>query len=114
MELMSTDVEKAQNFFGQLFDWKFDPIQGGDGMPYTVIRVGDGTGGGIMKNPMPVAPSMWMPYVLVDDLRASTDKAIKLGATLIKDITEVPNIGSFSIIAEPSGGMLGLWKQKTE
>jgi uncharacterized protein len=81
-------------------------------MDYTIIRVGEGTGGGLMKNPMPGAPSMWVPYVLVDDVKAATRKATSLGATLVKDTTEMKDMGSFTIIKEPTGGMFGLWQTK--
>jgi predicted enzyme related to lactoylglutathione lyase len=111
-ELMSTDVGKAKAFFGKLFDWKLDDMPVHD-MTYTMIRVGDGTGGGMMTNPIPGAPSMWVPYVLVDDLAAASDKVRKLGGKVMKDITEVPGAGSFVIITDPTGGMLGLWQQKT-
>ncbi len=112
MELMSTDVGKVKSFYGKLFDWKLEDMSGGDGTPYTIIRVGDGTGGGIMQNPIPGVPSMWVPYVLVDDLKAATDKAKSLGAKLMKEETEVSGMGSFTIITDPAGGMLGLWKTK--
>jgi uncharacterized protein len=108
-ELMTTDVGKAKSFFAKLFDWKFEEMPGGD---YTIIKVGDGTGGGLMKNPMPGAPPMWVPYVLVDDLKAATKKATSLGASLVKETTEVPGMGSFTIIKEPTGAMLGLWQTK--
>jgi hypothetical protein len=111
-ELMSTDVAKAKAFFGKLFDWQLDDMAVHD-MTYTMIRVGDGTGGGIMKNPIPNAPSMWVPYVLVDDLQAASDKASKLGGKIMKGPVEVPGRGSFVIITDPTGGMLGLWQQKT-
>ena len=81
-------------------------------MTYTLIGVGEGTGGGMMKNPIPDAPSAWMAYVVVDDLKAATSKAKSLGATVMKDVTEVPNMGSFSIITDPTGAMLGLWETK--
>jgi predicted enzyme related to lactoylglutathione lyase len=110
-ELMSTDVGKAKEFFGKLFDWQLDDMPVGD-MTYTMIRVGDGTGGGIMKNPIPNAPSMWVPYVLVDDLKAASTKVTSLGGKVMKDITEVPGAGSFVIITDPTGGMLGLWQMK--
>jgi uncharacterized protein len=77
-----------------------------------MIRVGDGTGGGIMKNPMPNASSSWLAYVRVDDVKAATSKAKSLGAKVMKDATEVPNTGSFSIITDPTGAMLGLWQPK--
>ena len=110
-ELMTTDVAKAKAFFGKLFDWQFDDMPMPD-MTYTMIRVGDGTGGGMMKNPIPNAPSMWVPYVLVDDLATASDKVRRLGGKVMKDITEVPGAGSFVIITDPTGGMLGLWQMK--
>jgi uncharacterized protein len=110
-ELNTTDVEKAKAFFGQLFEWTLEDVPMGD-MPYTIIKVGSGTGGGIMKHPMPGALSVWVPYVHVEDIGASTQKAKALGGTVIKDVTEVPNMGWLSIIIDPTGAVLGLWKPK--
>jgi predicted enzyme related to lactoylglutathione lyase len=109
VELMSTDVGKAKGFYAKLFDWQLEEMPGAD---YTLIKVGDGTGGGLMKNPIPNAPSTWLPYVLVDDLEAATKKAQSLGASLLKETTEVPGMGAFAIITDPVGAMLGLWQTK--
>jgi uncharacterized protein len=65
-----------------------------------------------MKNPMPNAPSSWLAYVLVDDLAKSVEKAKSLGATIMKDKTEVKGMGAFAIITDPVGAMLGLWESK--
>ena len=111
VELMSNDVGKAKSFFGKLFDWKLEDMPMGDSN-YTIIKVGEGTGGGIMKNPMPNAPSMWVAYVNVDDVNAATAKAKMLGAKVVKDIQEVKGAGTFSIITDPTGAMLGLWQPK--
>jgi len=56
---------------------------------------------------------MWLAYVNVDDIAGSTAKAESLGATIIRDITEVPGIGWFSIIMDPTGAGLALWKGRT-
>ncbi|MFZ0016764.1 MAG: hypothetical protein WAL10_05455, partial [Acetobacteraceae bacterium] len=81
---------------------------------YTMIDVGDGTGGGMMKHPMPGAPSMWLPYVLVDDIVAATAKAKSLGAAVVQDVKEVMGAGSLSIITDPTGATLGLWQPKAK
>ena len=112
VELMTTDVAKAKAFYGKLFDWKLEDVPMGT-ETYTMIRVGDGIGGGIMKHPMPGAPPMWLAYVLVDDIAAATKKAKSLGATVVKDVTEVMGAGHFSIISDPTGAVFGLWKPKT-
>jgi uncharacterized protein len=112
IELSSTDLGKSKTFYSELFNWKLEdmPMAGG---AYTMINVGEGTGGGMMQHPMPGAPSMWLAYVDVDDVEASTQRAKKLGASIVKDVTEVKDMGWFSIIADPTGAMLGLWKTKT-
>jgi predicted enzyme related to lactoylglutathione lyase len=80
------------------------------GLDYTVIKPGEGTGGGLMKQMMPGAPSSWLAYVVVDDIKATTEKAKQLGARVMKDVTEIPGMGWFSIITDPTGAALGLWK----
>jgi uncharacterized protein len=112
VELNTTDVEKAKAFYGRLFEWTLEDVPMGDGA-YTMIKVGKGTGGGLMKHPMPGAPSVWIPYVEVDDIAASTAKARSLGANIIKDVTEVMGAGWLSILMDPTGAVLGLWKSKT-
>src|SRR5437764_2929569 len=93
---------------GNLKTCRWDPAA----PTYAVIKVGDGTGGGLLKNPMPGVPSFWLAYVLVDDIGAATRKAESLGAKIVKDSIEVPDMGWLSIIADPTGAALGLWQTK--
>ena len=110
VELNTTDPDKAKSFYSSLFSWKMEDMPMGPGMTYTMIQPGEGPGGGLMKHPVPGAPSAWLAYVTVDDLQAATDKARSLGAQVMKDVTEVPGMGWFSIILDPTGAALGLWK----
>jgi len=109
VELNTTDVAKAKSFYGKLFDWQLEDVPMGPGA-YTMIKVGQGTGGGIMKHPVPGAPSAWLAYVEVGDIAAATQKAKSLGANVMKDVTEVMGMGWLSIIIDPTGAPLGLWK----
>ena len=111
VELNTTDVKKAKDFYTKLFEWKLEDMDSSGG-GYTMIKVGEGTGGGVMKNPIPGAPSFWLAYILVDDILASTKKAQSLGASVMKEVTEVPGVGSFSVIADPTGAHFALWKPK--
>lgn len=114
-ELNSTDPARAREFYGKLCDWKLEDMPFGDGT-YTIIQPGEnqyGVGGGIMKQLMPGAPSIWVPYIGVDDIKKATEKAKSLGAKMMKENEEVPNMGWFSIFTDPSGAITGLWQQKT-
>jgi len=110
VELATNDLDKAKTFYQSLFDWKLNDMDMGGGMSYTMIEVGEGTGGGMMKHPMANAPSAWLAYVNVDNVAAATTRAKSLGATVFREVTEVPKAGSFSIIIDPTGAMLGLWQ----
>ena len=112
IELNTTDPKQAKEFYGELFQWELKDMDMGPMGTYTTIGVGEGTGGGMMKHPMPGAPSLWVPYVLVDDVAATTKKAKQMGATIIQDNVAVADMGTFSIITDPTGGTLGLWEAK--
>ena len=113
IELASSDVKKAKSFYGSLFDWKLEDRDMGD-MIYTLIMVGEGTGGGMMQHQMNGSPSAWVPYVRVDDVSAATGKAKSLGAKIIREISEIPGGGSFSIIQDPTGAVLGLHQERKQ
>ena len=79
VELNSTDVDKSKAFYGKLFDWALEDVAMGD-LDYTMIKVGKGTRGGIMKQLIPGAFSAWLAYVEVGDIKTATQKAKSLGA----------------------------------
>jgi predicted enzyme related to lactoylglutathione lyase len=110
VELNTTDVDKAKSFYGKLFDWQLEDVPMGPSGTYTMIKPGAGTGGGILKHPVPGEPSSWLAYVGVEDVAASTQKAKSLGAKIMKDVTELPGVGWMSIIVDPTGATLALWK----
>jgi predicted enzyme related to lactoylglutathione lyase len=112
IELNTTDPDKAKSFYSKLFDWKLDDMDMGPSGTYTMIRPADGPGGGLLKHPDPASPSAWLTYVGVDDVTAATAKAKALGAKVMKDKTEVPGMGWFSIITDPTGAALALWEPK--
>ena len=112
-ELATTDLDGAKAFYGSLFDWQLENFSMPDGSgTYTFIRV-DGEGaGGMLPQPSPGAPSMWIPYVNVTDIAASMEKAHSLGARVYKDVQEIPGMGAFSVLADPSGAVFGLWESR--
>lgn len=110
IELSTTNLGKAKEFYGKLFDWKLEDMPGP--MEYTMIRPTSGPGGGMMTHPVPGAPSMWLAYIGVDDITAATEKAKSLGASALQENREVPNYGWFSILTDPTGAVFALWQAR--
>jgi hypothetical protein len=108
IELNTDDVAKAKKFYKGLFKWKL----GAMGPGYTGIDVGKGgTGGGMQKKPMAAAPTMWLPYVEVDDVKKTVAKAKKLGAMIHVDYMEVGGMGALGVFTDPTGASIGVWEQ---
>jgi predicted enzyme related to lactoylglutathione lyase len=110
VELTTQDLPAARKFYSALFGWQLQDMPMPDGKVYTMINVGNGTGGGMMAAPDPGIPPHWLPYVGVDDLAASTRRAKELGATMIMENIPVANYGKFTIFKDPTGAVIAMWQ----
>ena len=81
---------------------------------YTLFKQGDTQVGGCMTMPPEAAsqnvPPHWLAYIAVDDVDASTKKAEGLGAKICHGPADIPGIGRFSIISDPTGATFGIFK----
>lgn len=113
-ELYTTNVDQAGKFYVQTFGWKTKSYDMGPAGTYTLLSVaGSDKGiGGMMPMPanMKGVPSNWVAYFDVADCAASTKKATELGGKVLAPPTEIPNIGTFSIIQDPQGAVFALYK----
>ena len=109
VELHTKDLPKARAFYQSLFGWELQdmPMPGGAGS-YTLINVGEGTGGGMVQNDE--VPPHWMAYVGVDDVRAKTAQAKSLGATVLHDVMQVGEYGTMSVVQDPTGAVIAMWQ----
>jgi predicted enzyme related to lactoylglutathione lyase len=114
VELHTPDLAQAREFYSRLFDWKLEDIPApGGGMPYTMINVGEGTGGGMLTTPDPAVPPHWLAYVGVEDIAAYTLKARELGASVLQDVMQIADYGWLSVIRDPTGAVIAMWQPKT-
>jgi uncharacterized protein len=114
LELGTTDQNAAKAFYSRLFGWSVEDIPMGPDMTYTIFRLGGKDAGGaytLMKEQVDArVPPHWMLYVKVDSADDSAAKAVKLGATQIMGPSDIPNIGRFAIIQDPTGGHISIFQ----
>lgn len=107
IELGTDDIGRAKKFYKALFDWKLTDMPEG----YTMINVGKGTGGGMMKKQMPEQPTMWLPYVEVDSVKKTVAKAKKAGAGVMVEYMAIGDMGAIGVLADPTGAAFGVWEK---
>ena len=110
-ELLTTDPKAAISFYTQVIGWKTQPYEAGD---YTMWTSAQGPLGGVMTLPEQAkkmgAPPHWMSHVHVADVDATVAKARKLDGRVYVEPQDIPKIGRFSIIADPLGASLSVFK----
>ncbi len=110
-ELMTPNTEAARTFYEKLFGWTSRDLVMGDHGSYTMFSNGDKDVGGMCALSKEDVPPHWMSYVAVDDVDAATAKAEQLGGMQCVPPTDIPEVGRFSVITDPSGATIALYKQ---
>jgi uncharacterized protein len=108
-ELGTKNVGESIDFYTKVFDWKAETQPMGEG-EYTVFSTDDGQAAGMYLMPpeMERVPPHWLAYFAVEDLDASTARALKLGAKQVCPATEAEGVGRFSILSDPQGASFAL------
>jgi predicted enzyme related to lactoylglutathione lyase len=51
-----------------------------------------------------------LPYIAVDDADATIARARKLGATIYVGPEDIPNVGRFGVLQDPTGASVAILK----
>ncbi len=106
-EVHTADPERAEQFYGSVFDWSFDRS-----MPdYSSVVLGDDAphGGGIAHT-NGERPNAALFNIQVDDVAASCDAVAAAGGSVVMPATSMDNGLTFAYIADPDGNVVGLWR----
>lgn len=107
-EVAGPDGAALQKFYADLFDWK---VSADNPMNYGLVDAAEaGIGGGITQTQDAAQPPSVTFYVQVDDLQAYLDKAERLGAKTLMPPTEIPDMVTFAMFADPAGNTIGILK----
>ena len=109
LELHTADLEDACAFYALLCGWKPERVHSGMGS-YLALDLGAGIGGGIVESSREHA--LWLPYVEVRVVSATTERAQALGASVLLEPRE-GRYGWRSVVSAPAGGEVAFWERKT-
>jgi predicted enzyme related to lactoylglutathione lyase len=109
-ELLTQDDDAASTFYQQLLGYDDKVSEGAEGRQYHVLSKDDIPRAGIVKNPWENIPANWLPYILVNDPQAVSDKARELGGTIFLAPKQDIRQGSVALIADPTGAGFAVQK----
>ncbi len=111
-ELLTTDVEGAKGFYGEVVGWTTNDMDMGEMGTYTLFRrAGDVDSAGCMTMPPGVeAPPHWLTYLATDDVDGTVRRAKELGGNALNEGMDIPNVGRIAVLQDPTGAAFGIFK----
>ncbi len=116
-EIPTDDLARAKEFYGSIFGWELEDMQGG--MPYTIVRTtpvdeqqmptepGAINGGMMQRTSETPTPVLTIGVGSVDDALKKVEAG---GGSTVTPKTEIPGMGSFAYIKDTEGNLIGLWE----
>jgi predicted enzyme related to lactoylglutathione lyase len=112
-ELLTDDVDSARTFYTSLFGWGSKPWDMGPAGQYTHFLHGDAPIAGLMQMPEGMSnPPMWLSYVAAEDADATTSLARELGGKIVVPPADIPEIGRFAVLSDPTGATIAILQGK--
>src|SRR6202162_1199585 len=110
-DITTANLPQSKEFYGKLFDWQFNPVQGTDqaaeiiagGTAVGTLRVAEGK----------ISPFNGVVYVQVTDIQASCKTATQQGGTVVPGFPfNLPDgTGAIAVVVDPAGHPVGLYSR---
>jgi len=119
-ELVTTDAGAAARFYRAVVGWEAEkaPQTTSGGAPYTVFRIPGWQMGsaGMMTVTADMAANGarpgWIGYIGVADVDGKTADFSKKGGRVFMPPMDIPDIGRFSVVADPQGAVVYLFNPR--
>jgi len=112
-DLRTPDVDASRAFYSELFGWTVADVPFGP-RPIPMITDGGVPWAGFTElQPDDARRPQWVPYAPVEDLDKAAETAVRLGARLVRERTDLP-VGSLVVIEDPTGATVVLWQPREQ
>ena len=110
-DLMTNDPASSLTFYSELFGWTGRQVEMGGMGSYTFLNAGGIENGGMAAmDPAQKIPSHWLSYLTVDDVDELVQRAGELGLEVKFPPTDIPEVGRFAVVADPTGAHFAPFK----
>jgi predicted enzyme related to lactoylglutathione lyase len=106
-ELHTKDLAGAQKFYETLLGWTG---YAGDREYWHWRNAGKEIGGMTAHMGGPNVPPHWLAYIAVSDVDNMTKKVEPLGGKVMAAAMEIPKVGKFSVVQDPTGAVFSMFR----
>lgn len=109
VDLMSSDVERSKDFYGELFGWVAEEPNPEFGGYTNFVKDGDRVAG-LMAAQEEGMPDVWSVYLAVEDAAKTVEVGKANGAQVFVEAMPVGTLGTMAVLADAGGAMVGMWQ----
>jgi predicted enzyme related to lactoylglutathione lyase len=109
VDLMTTDVDRSREFYGQLFGWEAEEPNAEFG-GYLTFTLNGTPVAGCMASQAETDTPVWSVYLNAADAAKTVDAAAEYGAQIIVPSMQVGDLGTMAVLGDPGGASIGLWQ----
>jgi uncharacterized protein len=110
IDLMTSNTERSQAFYCELFDWVAGEPNPEFGGYFNFTRGGVPVAGCIAKGPGTAAPDSWSVYLASDNADMTVSAVAVYGGHPLLPATEIGQLGSMAYVTDPGGAGIGIWE----
>ena len=111
-ELHTSDPTAALVFYEPVLGFSHRSMDMGPGGAYYILSRGRLDRGGVTSHLPSGVPPHWLPYVSVFDADATIARAKKAGATIQVGPEDIPGVGRFGVVQDPTGAVFAVMKRR--
>jgi predicted enzyme related to lactoylglutathione lyase len=110
IDLLTSDLDRAQEFYGTAFGWTFESAGPEYGGYVTASKDGRPVAGLMGNNPEFRTPDGWTTYLHSADVDATLAAATAAGGVTCGEPMDIKDKGRMATLADPTGAFFGLWQ----
>lgn len=107
VDLFAPDPAKSAEFYAAIVGYQVD-VGEVAGRKRTLLSTNGIARAGVTQLPANAKRPAWLPYILVDDVRATLERAWKAGGSVVMQPRADLLAGNLAVIADPQGGVIGV------
>ncbi len=112
LEISANDLTEAGTFYAAVFGFDVEDHLADN---YTLLTIGEGEPNiALIRTSKDNPAGRVVPYFTTGDVAATLAKVTTAGGKTIMESTSIPNVGDVGMFMDPTGNVLGVWKQKNQ